>query len=301
MATIADRLWGARSDAKGRVISGQTAREVLFEDHVPPDFDFTTQPGIPLDYIHRRDGNADIYFVSNRSNAAVNATCAFRVSSRVPEIWDPVTSGRRPATTYEEKEGCTRLPIEFAPCGSWIFVFRQPAANHSPSGVPNSPDLERVQELKGPWTVKFDPRWGGPEVARFDTLQDWTENPDPGIKYFSGTATYTLTFDLDDEVSAQTLALDLGDVRELAAVTCNGKSLGTAWSYPFRFDLTGILKKRGNTLECKIVNFWPNRIIGDQSLPDSKRFTGTNIRNLTAQTRLMPSGLLGPVRILRTQ
>jgi hypothetical protein len=81
----------------------------------------------------------------------------------------------------------------------------------------------------------------------------------------------------------------------LAEVRLNGKNLGVLWAFPFRVDVTDALKFRDNKLEVDVVNFWPNRIIGDQSLPPEKRFTRTNIRKLTRETPLMESGLLGPV------
>jgi hypothetical protein len=87
-------------------------------------------------------------------------------------------------------------------------------------------------------------------------------------------------------------------VRELAEVRLNGKNLGVVWAPPFRVDITDAVKPTGNTLEVQVVNFWPNRIIGDQLLPREKRFTRTNIRKLTKDTPLMDSGLFGPVRIL---
>jgi len=86
-------------------------------------------------------------------------------------------------------------------------------------------------------------------------------------------------------------------VRELAEVKLNHKSLGISWCPPFRVDITDAVKPADNLLEIEVVNFWPNRIIGDQSLPESKRLTRTNVRKLTAKTPLMPSGLLGPVRL----
>jgi hypothetical protein len=67
---------------------------------------------------------------------------------------------------------------------------------------------------------------------------------------------------------------------------------------PFRVDVTDAIKPTGNSLEMEVVNFWPNRIIGDQSLPPEKRLTRTNIRKLTKNTLLMESGLLGPVSVL---
>ena len=149
--------------------------------------------------------------------------------------------------------------------------------------------------------MSFDPKWGGPASVQFDSLEDWTRRPEPGVKYYSGTATYTKRFDLPAGAAKPggRLFLDLGSVRELAAVRLNGKSLGTVWAPPFRVDISDAVKTAGNLLEIEVVNFWPNRIIGDQSLPDAQRLTRTNIRKLTAGTPLMTSGLLGPVIILR--
>ena len=96
------------------------------------------------------------------------------------------------------------------------------------------------------------------------------------------------------------LFIDLGNVRELAEVKVNACSCGIAWTPPFRVDITGAVKTGNNVLEIEVVNFWPNRIIGDHSLPPNKRFTMTNIRKLTKDTPLMESGLLGPVRLLST-
>ena len=98
--------------------------------------------------------------------------------------------------------------------------------------------------------------------------------------------------------AAPRLWLDLGDVRELAEVRLNGRRLGVVWRPPFRVEITGAVKPVGNLLEVEVVNFWPNRIIGDRRLPPEKRRTRTNIRKLTAKTPLMKSGLLGPVRLM---
>ena len=58
------------------------------------------------------------------------------------------------------------------------------------------------------------------------------------------------------------------------------------------------MKPTENALEVEVVNFWPNRIIGDQFLPLEQRFTRTNIRKLSKETPLMESGLLGPVQLM---
>ena len=78
----------------------------------------------------------------------------------------------------------------------------------------------------------------------------------------------------------------------------NGKSLGIVWAPPFRVDLPKDMPPTGNELEIQVVNFWPNRIIGDANLPAGERLTKTNIRQLKKDTKLIDSGLLGPVQIM---
>jgi hypothetical protein len=268
-----------------------------------------------LDYIHRRDGEADIYFVANPSNASVTATCSFRVAGKAPELWDAVTGERRFAAAYREKDGRTVVPLELAPYGSWFVIFRVTAAAPPATATSNTPKLESIAELTGPWTAHF-PR--GMSTAErderemllsstrgivFDPLASWTTRSEPGIKFYSGSATYLKSFVLPDvspvTSRASRLFLDLGHVRELADVRVNGKSCGIVWAPPFRVDITEAMQSGTNHLTVEVVNFWPNRIIGDAALPPEKRLTKTNIRKLAKDTPLMESGLLGPVRVLR--
>ena len=302
---LAGELWGDCDGqkvkqhvyGKGRVIYGMTAREVLLADGLKPDFESAGM----LDYIHRKAGEADIYFVANRSNGWVEADCMFRVNGKTPELWDPMSGATRRAGAWSQADGRTTLPLQFAPYGSMFVVFRERSANSLPNiSRRNFPAFSITNEITGLWTVKFDPKWGGPGSVVFDRLVSWSERPEDGIKYYSGTATYEKTFDLPDalRVSGQHLALDLGEVKQIAEVRLNGKKLGVVWAMPFRVDITDAVKAAGNRLEIEVVNFWPNRIIGDQFLPPEKRFTRTNIRRLTKDTPLMDSGLLGPVRVL---
>jgi hypothetical protein len=300
IAKLADELWGGKAGS-GRVITGKTAREVLLADGVQPDFDAETGAPLPLDYIHRRDGNTEIYFVANRTNLAASAVCAFRVTGKAPELWNAVTGEHKFAAAYEEKDARTFVPLDFNPCGSWFVVFREPASAHPAMAKSNTATPQLLTELSGPWTVRFDPKWGGPESAQFDQLVSWTTRPEPGIKFYSGTATYEKTFDLPPSSilhPPSSIFLDLGNVRELAEVKVNGKSCGITWAPPFRVEVTGAVKPGANKLEIEVVNFWPNRIIGDASLPPEQRLTKTNIRKLTANTALVESGLFGPVQIL---
>jgi hypothetical protein len=291
---LADELWG-----QGRVLADQTSRQVLLDKGVKPDFEWDCAGGASpeIGFIHRRDGEAEIYFIANRSTNAAALNCTFRVAGKAPELWDAVSGEHRFATAYAENEGRTRLPLEFGPCGSRFVVFRDPAAQHPASASRNDAAFKTLAELAGPWTVSFDPKWGGPELAQFDSLAGWTSRSEPGIKYYSGTAVYRRSFELPGGAAGRSVWLDLGEVRELAEVKVNGQSCGIVWTPPFRVDLGHALKPGNNQLEIEVVNFWPNRIIGDQFLPESERFTRTNIRQLTQKTSLMPSGLLGPVRL----
>ena len=295
---IAAALWDS-----GRIASGKTAREVLLAAGVKPDFEAAGgNAETDVDYIHRRDGATEIYFVANRGNRPERLKCTFRVSSKSPELWDPVSGAIRPLPEFNQRDGRTEIPLEFAPCGSWFVIFRAQASPAAPSASKkNFPTYTLVVTLDGPWEVAFDPKWGGPPRAKFDQLDDWSKRSEPGIRHYSGAAIYRRSFDLPSELSDGALTLNLGDVRELAEVRLNGKSLGVVWARPLRVDLPPGLRRQGNQLEIEVVNFWPNRIIGDQSLPEKDRFTHTNIRKLTRDVALMPSGLLGPVAIERRQ
>jgi hypothetical protein len=309
---LADELWGAgspegalqRSVGAGRVISGKTAREVLLADGVPPDVELPDLAADAIDYIHRRLGDTEIYFLANRSNVAASVTCRLRVASLAPELWNAVTGERRMAGAYRIADGRTAMPLEFDPCGSWLVVFRDEARRHPATAQGNMPEFDSRLELDGPWKVRFDPAWGGPGEVQFDTLMDWTKREEPGIRFYSGTAVYTKTVDLPHSALRtphSALLLDLGQVRELAEVKVNGKPCGVAWSPPFRVDISHAIRPGSNKLEINVVNSWPNRVIGDAARPPEERLTRTNIRQLKADTPLMESGLFGPVRIVAQQ
>ena len=122
------------------------------------------------------------------------------------------------------------------------------------------------------------------------------------MKYFSGGATYSKTVQAPANwfVAGRRLMLDLGDVRELAVVSVDGKPVATSWRAPYRVDLTGKLRPGANRLEIRIVNLWVNRLIGDKQ-PGAKPITFAPISPYTASSPLLSSGLLGPVRVLGVQ
>ena len=184
------------------------------------------------------------------------------------------------------------------------------------------------QEITGPWQVEFAPKWGGPAKVTFEKLQDWSTHSDQGIRYYSGTATYRTSFSLAGlprHNAHSKIYLDLGKVAIIADVTLNGKNLGILWNSPYRIDVTQAIESSGNTLEVKIVNVWANRMIGDEQLPEDSdrdengeikswpqwilegktsptgRFTFASRRQWSKGDPLLPSGLIGPVRLLTSE
>jgi hypothetical protein len=258
--------------------------------------DFVAEPAAGLDYIHRRDGRAEIYFLSNQKPEAVSFRAVFRVQGLQPELWDAVSGLRRDALAFRHDGLRTAVPLELGPYGSLFVVFRRPAG---PGGEKrNFPAYVPAAEIAGPWTVAFDPKWGGPQAVTFDKLVSWTARGEEGIRYYSGTATYRVTF--DRPALGGHLAMDLGKVANIAEVRLNGANLGIVWAPPFRVDITAAVKPAGNRLEIDVVNTWYNRVALDSTLPPERRLTRTNVQ-LPKGSQPQESGLLGPVRILREE
>ena len=152
-------------------------------------------------------------------------------------------------------------------------------------------------DIPGPWTVHFPPNWGAPPQVQLTKLKSWTTYPDPGVRYFSGTATYQTKLNLTEAqlTSDYALWLNLGEVHEVAAIRVNGKPAGTLWKQPFSVHVDGLLKPGENIVEVDVTNLWPNRLIGDAQSPTGKHYTWTNIRKYTKDSPLLTSGMLGPV------
>ncbi len=433
---LAVEIWGdcdgvkvtSHQYGKGRVLWGGPLAGALPS---APDFS-ASQSG--MKFIHRRAGDAEIYFVSNQRKTARTVDCTFRVSGKVPELWHPDSGQMETVALYGATNGGTTVPIPFDPVGSVFVVFRKPAsADHvvaiardgqplfdpaaskpgleirkaifgipgdaaksrdvtaevrqlvaagedllpvadftrggdpargvvktltvdyaigarartasalegenvdltEPSGqTPDNatlwrqadgsinlqafnpgnyevtlasgkklsatvPELPPALSVEGAWQLGFPPKLGAPASATFEHLMSWTESADEGVRYFSGTAAYRKTVEIsaEDFGVEKKVFLDLGTVKNLATVSVNGKSLGTLWKEPFRVDITAAVKPGANELEIQVVNLWPNRMIGDQKLPEQQRITWASVAPYKAGDPLLPSGLIGPVRI----
>lgn len=287
--------------------------DILSGMDVVPDFESDGS----VRYTHRRGPDWDCYFVANRTDSLIQTAARFRSTRGAPQLWDPVSGTMRPLPVYTVSERTTSIPLTFEPYQSYFIVFPSGQAADDSDKPTNFADYEPVFRLDGPWEVSFDSKWGGPANTSFDTLADWTTLHNEGIKYYSGTAVYRKTFDLPQSVTGKSqLWLDLGEVCNIARVKLNGKPLGVVWTAPWKVAIGDLVEDKQNVLEIEVTNLWPNRLIGDERLPDdgidqngwpdwlvtgkprpSKRYTFTTYRHYGADSPLLRSGLLGPVVI----
>ncbi len=287
--TVTEHFYGA-----GDVFWGRPLAEILSKLQTPPDFISDAK----LNWIHRHLDGAEIYFVANPDANEVAATCTFRAPGLRPEYWDPETGSFSALTVTGTTASGETVTLHLGPSGSAFIVFR-PAGVVSQNLSSPIGATQPLATIPGPWEVRFPPKWGAPEKATFDSLISWSDSPDEGVKYFSGTATYVKTFTADPAwiKPGRRVALHLGDVQVMARVKLNGKDAGILWKPPYQVEVTDALKAGDNALEIDVVNLWPNRMIGDAALPPEKRFTWSSWEPFKKDTPLLKSGLLGPVSL----
>jgi beta-galactosidase/beta-glucuronidase len=131
----------------------------------------------------------------------------------------------------------------------------------------------------------------------FDTLMSWTASANDAVKYYSGTAAYTKTFELDAFPAAQRVCADLGKVMVIAKVAVNGIDVGGVWTAPYEVDITKAVRPGQNTIKIKVTNNWMNRLIGDSALPPGQGETWISNNPFKPGSALQTSGLTGPVSL----
>lgn len=307
---LADKLWGGESAGashmhkygKGRVYSGMSVNEVLARLKVPEDFSYTKpDPGTKLRFVHRKLGDGDLYYVDNRTDRAEDLKATFRITGFAPELWDPAIGTSRPAS-YRIADGRTIVSLHLDAYGTVFVVFRKPAAAPSVTApkaeVTPLPNLDEA--LNHNWTVTFQPCRGAPAKMGFENLTSWADNSNYGVKYFSGTATYSKTVDIPADAlkTGAHLWLTLGDVENIARIQVNGKPVGVAWKAPFKVDITGALKPGINQFAIAVTDLWVNRLIGDQQTWALKKYAFSDFNPYHADSPLLPSGLLGPLHLV---
>ncbi|WP_277557750.1 glycosyl hydrolase [Ereboglobus sp. PH5-10] len=299
---IADELWGQgepeasgeKTTGKGRVIWGLAPAEVLNALELPMDFEGvgTNQKII---YAHRRTDAEDIYFVANRGSRPATFAAQFRVSGRIPQAWNPETGEITALPGFGIKQNRVVVPLQLEAGASIFIVFRdEPAPDKAPLGIVS--EMPVLENIAGPWSVRFEPGRGAPEQVIFSELISWPSHSDHGVRHYSGAATYTREFELPS-MPAGKVMLDLGRVENVAAVMLNGIDLGVLWKAPYAVDSSKALRLGKNRLEVKIINTWTNRLIADAGLPESQRVTWATFNPYKPGDRLRAAGLLGPVQL----
>ena len=316
---------------KGRIVQGETLAKVLSDLQIHPDLEAPAE----TEYLHRDLGNgADLYFVSNQKSEAVSGNYMFRQSGKIPELWHPDTGVIEQVKEFKQEGGRICLPLELDARGSVMVVFRNPSMK---SVAVAHKDFVQASEpilVDGGWKLRFPAGLGAPEEVSLDHLKTWSENEQAGVKYFSGTASYFKEIEVPAALlqKGSVVRLDLGEVKNLAKVILNGVDLGILWKPPFLVDLSKAVKPGKNHLEIQVTNLWVNRLIGDEQLPEDEGFefnnwdphSGSELKHTTVapkwftegkpapsgrltfstnrpykkDSELLPSGLLGPVRLL---
>nr|WP_081983964.1 glycosyl hydrolase [Massilia sp. JS1662] len=301
---LADQLWGpdpqpgrAHRYGKGRVYARTSLDEVLKAEKIPQDIaiDGENSPNSVLT-LHRRTADSEIYFITNQSEQPQSLQLRFPLKDKVPSVWHAENAAVE-KLSYRRVPGGTVVPLSLTPHQAVFIVFSGNSAHSSFQTSVTKPAVLSV--IQGPWEVAFEQGMGAPAKTTFDSLISWPDSTDAGIKYYSGTATYRKHLVAQEnwfKPRHRTL-LDLGEVKEIAVVTVNGKTLGTVWHPPYVVDLTDVLRPGENELEIKVVNLWPNRLIGDRQ-PNATKYTYAPRTFYTASSPLLRSGLLGPVRII---
>lgn len=291
--------------------------------------------------IHRSFQKTDVYFLANTGHSKITSTCIFKDKGLQPEIWNPVTGEMKNVSLFKKEAGNLKFEIIFDDAQSYFVVFRKKYVQPKVVPVQSRSLPKEVVNITSQWKVSFDSAWGGPaKPIAFNKLEDWTTNAETGMRYYSGTAVYTTVFNVDMPLkknNASSYHLDLGIVKNIAAVTLNGKKLGVVWTAPWTIEIPAtLLKSKNNQLIIEVTNVWVNRLIGDEQEPDdcewmkgqmgdylpghkagsylkafpdwfvkneprpSKgRFCFTTWKYFSKDSPLVSSGLLGPVRIMR--
>ena len=301
---IVDEMWGSGagepSYGKGKVYTGPISTAVMRAMQVLPDFEYTKSQGdTEILFVHRKLSDGDLYYLDNRQDRNEDLEATFRITGKDAELWHADTGVMEPAS-FRIADGRTTVPLHLEPWGTVFVVFRKPAKIPSRT-LPKIADSS-VATVEGPWDLSFEADRGAPAKITLDKLTSWSDNTDEGIKYFSGTGTYTKTIEAPPDwfKPGTRLSIDLGEVKNLAEVSVNGKPLGIVWKAPYRMDVTNALKRGTNRVEIKVTNPWVNRIIGDRQPNVTKTYTFTSPKFYKADSKLVESGLLGPVQVIRS-
>ena len=185
-----------------------------------------------------------------------------------------------------------------------VCRFSRSRRPHASRQVPESAETTMAaldEELNRGWNVTFEPNRGARSLRSFDRLNSWSENSDYGIKYFSGTATYSKTIEIRGG-RFQARCASLARPRRCEGDRCGQRQRQGSWH-----RVEDAVQNRRNRsaragraidVNIEVTNLWVNRMIGDQQPWSMKKYTFADFMPYKADSPLLPSGLLGPVRLI---
>jgi hypothetical protein len=311
-------------NAPGIFIEDESQLGAALAKRLAPDV--AISPAEPeIGAVHRHTDYGDIYFVANTSNMPKSVDAAFRVAGLHPEIWNPMNGDVSPAAVAEKSAASTTVHLNLAPYASTIVAFTKRTLP-TPKTFVWEGEVPQPVDLSTGWTVRFGK--DGAPVA-MDKLTDWTNLPDK--KTFSGVATYEKTITVAPEMlqNGLSISFDFGQstpsqpgmegadggprfraalnppIREAAVIYLNEKRLGSLWCPPYAIDVTGKLKPGENKIRIEVANLainymtgikFPNYDYAGVTRQFGNRFKPQNL----SLVQPLPSGLLGPVRLVAT-
>ncbi|MFN3381548.1 MAG: glycosyl hydrolase, partial [Runella zeae] len=255
-----------------------------------------------LRYIRKTENGKVVYFIANQNQTFEEGWITLASAAKGVNLYNPLTNESRPLTT-QTVAGKTQVYLRLL-SGESCFL----RLNDTPSSTTTSSTRLPVPSfgLEGKWKIEFlEGRPYLPKAAIMDKPTSWASLSD-SASYFSGTARYSLTFNLPPNFPLnRKFVLDLGDVREVADVTINGKKIGTAWCLPFRLEIpANTLKTKKNTLQIEVTNLAANYMrLRDTQKPDWKKFQEINMVDIqykpfdASKWQAMPSGLLNDIKL----
>lgn len=289
---LVDAIWHS---GRTNVVAFSGLDAALAAGGVAADVEFRGSHG--LRFVHRTLDDGELYFVTSSSPAPERVTVSFRVSGRKPVLMHAET-GKVEETAYRMKDGRTELDLDLNVRDAVFVLFGEETAAAELKAAPKQ-ERRVISKLgREGWTVRFPWDSGAPDEIKLDSLMSLSDHEDPGVRHFSGTATYVTELKLPKPRKGARYVLNLGTVHSLARVTVNGMECGAAWKPPFEIDVTDFLRKGKNHIEIHVTNAWTNRLIGD-AREGVYPITWISHNVIKADDKLHPAGLIGPVVLER--
>jgi hypothetical protein len=291
---------GLHGESRAHFAASAANTIALLSTVADPDVRFHSKA---LPFLWKRIERINVFFLRNSSDASKHVRAEFKAEG-APELWDPWTgeAGRAKMsacktavlTSYRRKASWTEVEFDLPPFASALIVF-DPDRQAPASAITRQSDnkLKRAIPVgEGGWKLTgmgyLASNKTGTVHRDLPKLIDWSL--DSELRGFSGRAVYTTSFSVDRVDAGGRLILDLGNVRDVAEVTVNGKSAGTLLLRPYEIDITELVQTGENLLEIAVTNTLFNYML----MREPRTFRAGPTENLSG---LMSAGLIGPTQL----